>query len=75
MQRSHAKSKDELYRLYSSNVFDHLEVDETTDPELAKFVDETKTKGPKFNNYSKEKADYFVSRIYELRKDNPNNTA
>jgi hypothetical protein len=64
-----------MYKLHSAKLFDTLEVDPTTDPELAKFVEETKTKGPKFSNYSKEKIEYFVSRIYELRKNNPNNAA
>jgi len=52
-----------------------LEVDATTDPELFDFVEETKTKGPKFSNYTTETIETFVSRIYELRKDNSNNTA
>ena len=69
------KSKDELYRLYGENQFADLTIDETTDPELFKFVDETKTKGPKFSNYTAEKLEQFLSRIYELRKNNSNNTA
>jgi hypothetical protein len=64
-----------MYRLYSTNIFETLTVDEQTDPELAKFVNETKTKGPKFSNYSREQLEYFVSRIYELRKNNSNYTA
>ena len=64
-----------MYRLYSANVFDTLIVDEITDPELFTFVNETKTKGPKFSNYSREQLEYFVSRIYELRKNNSNYTA
>jgi hypothetical protein len=32
------------------------------------FVEETMLKGPRFNNYSKEDLEYFISRIYELRK-------
>lgn len=61
--------------MYSANAFDNLVVDETTDPALARFVSETKTRGPKFSNYTQEKLNEFVSRIYELRKDNSNNTA
>jgi hypothetical protein len=64
-----------MYKLYGANVFETLQVDETTDPELYKFVEETKSKGPKFSNYSREKLEYFTSRIYELRKDNSNYTA
>ena len=59
--------------LYGAKVFDTLEIDATTDPDLAKFVEETKTKGPKFSNYTTDKIEYFVSRIYELRKNNSNN--
>ena len=33
------KSKDELYRLYGENQFADLKIDETTDPELFKFVE------------------------------------
>jgi hypothetical protein len=75
LNRSNARSTDELYKLHSSHIFDILEVNETTDPELFKFVEETRTKGPKFSNYPKEKLENFVNRIYELRKNNSNNTA
>jgi hypothetical protein len=44
------------------------------DPELFAFVEQTKQK-PRFNDYSKEELTNFVDRIYELRKDNSNNTA
>lgn len=75
MERTGARAKDELYKLYSAKVFESLDVDELTDPDLFKFVNETNTKGPKFSNYSNEKIEHFVSRIYELRKDNGNYTA
>lgn len=61
--------------MHSAKVFDTLEVDPVTDPELAKFIEETRTKGPKFSNYASETIEHFVSRIYELRKDNSNNSA
>ena len=64
-----------MYKLYSAKVFDTLEVDAMTDPDLAQFVDETKNKGPKFSNYTAEKLEYYVNRIYELRKNNSNNAA
>jgi hypothetical protein len=64
-----------MYKLYSAKVFDTLEVDAMTDPDLAQFVDETKNKGPKFSNYTAEKLENFVNRIYELRKNNSNNAA
>ena len=60
--------------MHGAKVFDTLEVDPTTDPELFEFVERTKVKGPKFSNYSEEKIKTFVSRIYELRKNNSNNT-
>jgi hypothetical protein len=74
-QRSNARSKDEMYKLYGVNKFADITVDATIDPELAKFVEETQTKGPKFSNYSNEKLQSFVERIYELRKNQSNNTA
>lgn len=69
------KSKDELYRLYGAGAFKTLEINQETDPELFKFVNETISKGPKFSNYTSSKLEKFLSRIYELRKDNSNNTA
>lgn len=69
------RARDELYKLHSAKVFDHLEVDSNTDLDLFKFVEETKTKGPKFSNYTQEKLENFVSRIYELRENQSNNTA
>ena len=74
INQTNARPKDELYKLHGAKVFDTLEVDPVTDPELFEFVEETRTKGPKFSNYSTEKIKTFVSRIYELRKDNSNNT-
>lgn len=73
VQRSNARAKDELYKLYGAKVFDTIEVDPITDPELDKFIRETNTRGPKFSNYAPEKIEYFVNRIYELRKDNTDN--
>ncbi|CAB4125113.1 hypothetical protein UFOVP181_112 [uncultured Caudovirales phage] len=64
-----------MYKIYSAKLFDSLVVDPVTDPELAKFVTNTKTRGPRFSNYSKEKLEQFVNRIYELRENNSNNTA
>jgi hypothetical protein len=74
-QRAQSRSKDELYVLYGKNKFADITVDATIDPELAKFVEETKSKGPKFSNYSNEKLHSFVERIYELRKNQSNNAA
>lgn len=68
------KAKDELYKIYDQTKFEDLKVDVNIDPDLYNFIEETKTKGPKFSNYTHEKINYFVSRIYELRKDNSNNS-
>ena len=75
LQQVGARPKDELYKLYGSGVFEHLIIDPSTDPELSRFVEETIIKGPKFSNYTTEKLNIFVSRIYELRKDNTDNTS
>ena len=74
LNRAGGRATDELYKLYGAKVFDTLEVDPTTDEHLFKFVEETRTKGPKFSNYATEKLENFVSRIYELRENNSNNT-
>jgi hypothetical protein len=64
-----------MYRLYDVAHFNDLIIDKFTDQVLYEFVEETKTRGPKFANYSQERLQEFVSRIYELRKNNSNNTA
>ena len=63
-----------MYKLYDENHFTDLVVDPNTDRDLYKLIEETKVKGPKFSNYAPEKIEYFVRRIYELRKDQRNNT-
>lgn len=63
-----------MYRLYDQDNFKDLIIDRYTDPALYEFVEETKSKGPRFANYSPERLKEFVSRIYELRKNNSNNT-
>ncbi len=64
-----------MYRLYDVDRFNDLIIDRFTDPILYEFVEETKTRGPKFANYSAERLQEFASRIYELRKNNSNNTS
>lgn len=64
-----------MYRLYDKDQFKDLIIDRFTDPALHEFVEETKSRGPKFANYSPERLKEFVSRIYELRKNNSNNSA
>lgn len=61
--------------LYEKSKFQDFNVDETVDPELYGFINYVKNKGPKFANYTAEQLEKFLSRIYELRKDNANNTA
>ena len=73
--RSSSRAKDELYKLYGISKFKDLIIDEVTDPDLAKFVNETQLHGPRFSNYPIEKLNQFVDRIYELRKDNINNAS
>ena len=68
------KPIDLLYKEYSVDQFSNIIVDPIKEPELAKFVEEAKTK-PRFNNYSLDSLKYYARRIYELRKDNGNNTA
>jgi hypothetical protein len=63
-----------MYRLYDTAQFSDLIIDRFTDPALYEFVETTKQYGPKFANYSTERLKDFVSRIYELRKNNSNNT-
>ena len=70
-----ARAKDELYKLYGVNGFKDLIIDPVVDSELYEFVEETKTIGPHFSNYSRDRLEYFARRIYELRKDNSSNTS
>lgn len=67
------KPKDELYKLYDETKFADLVVNPETDSELHRLIEETKARGPKFSNYPPEQIEHFVRRIYELRKDQPNN--
>lgn len=63
-----------MYRLYDVDRFNDLIIDKFTDPTLYEFVEETKARGPKFANYSPERLQEFANRIYELRKNNSDNT-
>ncbi len=76
MQRTNQlKAVDRLYKEYSLDRFEGIIVDETTDPELALFVKSVKDRGPRFNNYDKDTLETFAKRIYELRKNQSNNSA
>lgn len=59
---------------YDKDKFQGLVFDKEQEPELAQFIEESKDK-VRFNNYPKDDIEYFASRIYELRKNNRNNTA
>ena len=71
---SDLKPKDFLYKEYNKDQFKGLTFDEDDEPELYKFIMDSED-GPKFNNYSVDILKYFARRIYELRKNNSNNTA
>ena len=73
-QRFDMKPIDLLYKEYSVDQFNNLSVDPNQEPELAKFIEDSKIK-PRFSNYSGDMIAYFARRIYELRKNNNNNTA
>lgn len=70
----HIKPIDLLYNEYAKDQFARLIVDKSKEPELAEFIEKSKEK-PRFNNYSQDALKYYARRIYELRKDNTNNTA
>lgn len=74
VQELHIKPIDLLYNEYDKDQFAGIIVDATAEPELAEFVNKSKEK-PRFNNYSQDALKYYARRIYELRKDNSNNTA
>jgi hypothetical protein len=71
-QRLGLKAKDELYKLYGDGTFNEIGI--TGEHDLDLFVNEVVKNGPRFSHYQPEKLEYFVSRIYELRKNNSNNT-
>ena len=50
-----------MYRLYDVDQFRDLIIDKFTDPALFEFVEETKTRGPKFANYSTERLQEFAA--------------
>lgn len=72
-QELHIKPIDLLYNEYAKDNFAAITVDPQKEPELAEFIEKSKEK-PRFNNYSQDALKYYARRIYELRKDNNNNT-
>jgi len=73
-QRSSLKPIDQLYKEYAVDQFANLAIDPEHDPELADFIESSKER-PRFSSYSADMLSYFARRIYELRKNNSNNTA
>jgi hypothetical protein len=67
-KKDELKPIDRLYKEYSRDEFKELET-ANLEPELSDFIEQTKARGPRFNNYNSEKLEYFARRIYELRKD------
>lgn len=63
-----------MYVEYSADQFQGIVVDKNKEPELYEFVEYIKSNGPRFYSYSTDQLEYFASRIYELRKNNANNT-
>jgi hypothetical protein len=55
-------------------VFLEFIVDRQLEPSLYNFVEDIKKNGAVFGNYSEEKLKEFEERLYELRKDNFNNS-
>ena len=74
IQELHIKPVDLLYNEYDKDKFAGIIVDPNKEPELAEFIEKSKEK-PRFNNYSQDALKYYARRIYELRKDNNNNTS
>lgn len=68
------KAIDRLYTEYGFDNFKSLNINDE-DIKFKEFIEETISKGPRFNNYSRDELEHFVSKIYELRKNQSNNTS
>ncbi len=66
--------KDQLYVEYSKDQFTSILIDKEAEPELYNFVEDCKANGARFYGYDEETIEYFARRIYELRKNQSNNT-
>lgn len=64
-----------MYSEYSSDQFKGLTVDKELEPELYEFVEYVKENGARFYMHTAEQIDHFAKKIYELRKNNSNNSA
>lgn len=63
-----------MYVEYSKDQFTGILIDKDAEPELYNFVEDCKANGARFYGYDEETIEYFARRIYELRKNQPNNT-
>jgi hypothetical protein len=73
--RPKLKLKDQLYVEYSKDQFTGILINKELEPELYNFVEDCKVNGARFYGYDEETIEYFARRIYELRKNQSNNTA
>ena len=64
-----------MYSEYSNDQFKGLTVDKELEPELYKFVEYVKENGARFYMHTAEQIDHFAKKIYELSKNNSNNSA
>lgn len=64
-----------MYSEYSKDQFTGLTVDKEAEPELYEFIEYVKINGARFYMHTAEQIEHFAKRIYELRKDNSNNSA
>ena len=69
------KPIDRLYIEMDRDKFEGIEVNSEEEPELKTFINDIQQGKSKFDDYPHEQLEYFASRIYELRKNNSNNTA
>ena len=69
------KAIDQLYKQYSFDRFEGLDLSLEKDQDFINFVTEVQTKGPRFSNYSPEKLETYSNKIYELRKNKLDNSA
>ena len=65
---------DRMYIEFEKDRFNGIQFDHNEEPELAKFISDIQNGTHKFDDYPHEEIEYFASRIYELRKNNSNNT-
>ena len=69
------KPRSQLHVEYGRDGFQGIQVNKDLEPELYNFVEDCKVNGARFYGHNEETLEYFARRIYELRKDQPDNTA